>query len=314
MDDLTQVRELEAGMPPLTDEARSAARVRLRSAIFQESRLDRSAALPRRLVFRMAAATTVAAAIGTAVVATMYGEDRDAPRMTTLSAEQLLHRAADRSRSDSASLPIPGNDQYLYTKTYITRTPLKGGRTKTWTDESWLSVDGSKPSRRQEYGKIHNDPPLGEHEVAWPPTVYAKLKEWPTDPDELLNWFRHGSKSTPDSDMNAFFDACMLMQGPRVMPPGLQAAAFEALAKIPGVRLDHDQVDALGRQGIGVSYPKASFTFVFDRETYDYLGLRTKGSSPKLVDGEWQQVGWYFEMRSLEKLGVVDRIGQRPQL
>lgn len=40
-------------------------------------------------------------------------------------------------------------------------------------------MDGSKPSRRQEYGKIHNGPPLGEHEVMWPPTEYAELAKWP---------------------------------------------------------------------------------------------------------------------------------------
>ncbi|MET4670623.1 CU044_5270 family protein [Streptomyces sp. PvR018] len=313
MDDLVRVRQMETGTPPLSHKARSAARLRLRSAIFEETRPQRSAALSRRWVLRVAVAATVAAVAGTIVVATGGGEDRDASRMTMLTAAQVLHRAADRSRSDSAGLPIPRDDQYLYTRTYITREPLEGGKTKTWTDESWLSVDGSKPSKRQEHGKIRNDPPRSKHDWVWPPTTYADLEKLPTDPDKLLDLFRHGSKSTPENDRSAFFEACMLMKGPRVMPPGLQAAAFEALAKIPGVRLNHTQVDALGRHGIGISHPAASFTFVFDRETYDYLGLRTKGSGLKRVKGGWEQDGWYFEMRNLEELGVVDRIGQRPQ-
>ncbi|MGW8887371.1 CU044_5270 family protein [Streptomyces sp. NPDC055749] len=313
MDDLTRVRQMETGTPPLTHEARSAARLRLRSAISEENRPPPSPALSRRLVLRVAVAATVAAVAGTALVATGGGEDRDAPRMTTLSAAQVLHRAADRSRSDSAGLPIPRDDQYLYTRTYITQKPLEGGKTKTWTDESWLSVDGSKPSKRQEHGKIHNDPPQGKHSVAWPPTVYADLKKLPTDPDELLDLLTHGSKSTPENDTLGFFEVSLLMQGPRVMPPGLQAAAFEALAKVPDVRLDHDQVDVLGRQGIAVSHPQGSFTFVFDRETYDYLGLRTKGSGLKRVKGGWEPDGSYFETRNLEELGVVDRIGQRPR-
>lgn len=112
--------------------------------------------------------------------------------------------------------------------------------------------------------------------------------------------------------MMTFTQICMLMTGQRIMPPGLRAAAFEALAKIPRVRLDHDEVDVLGRHGIGVSYPEVAFTFVFDSRTYDCLGLRTKGSGAQRVHGRWRQVGWYYETRSLEKVGVVDGIGLRP--
>ncbi|MEU2840099.1 CU044_5270 family protein [Streptomyces sp. NPDC007076] len=328
MDDLTSVKELEADTPPLTAEARAAARTRLMTAIGRESRRGVALALPRRTVFRVAVAATVAAAVaGTVLVVSADGGDLRSSRMTTLSAAQVLHKAADRTRSTGAGLPIPRNDQYFYTKTYITRTPVKGGKTRTWTDESWLSVDGSRPSRRQEHGKIHNDPPLGEHELQWPPNEYAKLQKWPTDPDELLGWLGHGRVEVvepsgakggkaggpaPDPDRMVFMEACLLMQGPRVMPPGLQAAAFEALAKLPRIKVDEDEVDALGRHGVGVSYPHLTFTFVFDRETYDYLGIRLKGSNAKRVDGEWRQVDRYFEMRSSQEVGVVDRIGQRP--
>jgi hypothetical protein len=148
--------------------------------------------------------------------------------------------------------------------------------------------------------------------VRWPPTVYAELKKLSTDPDKLLETLRHGQKSTPQTDRDAFFDACLLMQGPRVMPPGLQAAAFGALAGIPRVRVDRDEVDILGRRGIGVSYPGIDFTFLFDRDTYVYLGMRLKGSTVKLVHGHWQETNPYFETRGLQQIAVVDRIGQRP--
>jgi len=310
VDELTAVRELEADVPPVTDAARSAARVRLQRAIVQEGRPP---ALSRRLMLRVAVAGTAAAAVaGGVVVATRREGDANSPRMTALSAAQLLHEAAGRSRAASAGMPIPRNDQYLYTKTYITRTYDKTGRTRTWTDESWMSVDGSKPSWREEFGKVHHDPPLGKHEVRWPPTEYAKLVKWPTDPDTLLKWFMMRGKGSPEANGMAFMEACMLMMGPRVMPPGLEAATFEAVAKIPGIRLDHHEVDALGRHGIGVSYPRITFSFVFDPKTYAYLGLRLTGSSPKKVDGEWRQGNWYHEMRGLEQSGVVDRIGQRP--
>ncbi|MFJ4784089.1 CU044_5270 family protein [Streptomyces sp. NPDC088794] len=307
MDDLTAVRELHADVPALTDEARSAARVRLQRAIVQESR---PGALSRRLMLRVGVAGTAAAAVaGGVVVATRRDGDGDAPRMTTLSAAQLLRKAADRSRADGTRMPIPRNDQYVYTKTYITRTYVKSGRNRTWTDESWTSVDGSKPSRREQYGKIYNDPPLGEHEVMWPPTVYAKLAKWPTDPDTLLKWLRAPSQG---QDSLAFMNACQFFVVPRVMPPGLEAATFEAVAKIPGIRIDRQAVDALGRRGVAVSYPKIYFAFIFDPETYAYLGLSMKGSSGDWKDGDFEASNGYREMRGLEEMGVVDRIGQHP--
>lgn len=315
MDELTRVREWGADSDGPSDPARAAARTRLRAAMDEESRslVSRSRELSRRLVFRATLAGMTAAAVGVAVVVARGDEDEGegTPRLSTVSATEVLRRAARRSRTQGGDLPPPRNDQYFYTKTYISRTPVKGGRTRTWTDESWMSVDGSRPSLREEYGKIHNDPPLGEHEVRWPPTVYSKLQKMPTDPDKLLDALRMGQKGSPKSDMHAFFEGCMLMMGPRVMPPGLQAAAFEALSKLPRIRLDYDGVDVAGRSAVGVSYPEVDWTFLFDRRTYDYLGLRTKGSVPKKVGkDEWVQTGWYWETRTLQNIQVVDRIGQ----
>lgn len=98
--------------------------------------------------------------------------------------------------------------------------------------------------------------------------------------------------------MMTFTQICMLMTGQRIMPPGLRAAAFEALAKIPRVRLDHDEVDVLGRHGIGVSYPEVAFTFVFDSRTYDCLGLRTKGSGAQR--GSWPVASGRLVLRDEE--------------
>ncbi|WP_052745175.1 CU044_5270 family protein [Streptomyces sp. WM6386] len=313
MDDLTAVREFEADVAPLTDDARSAARVRLRRAIIQEGR---PGALSRRLMLRAAVVGTATAAVAGGVVVAGRREDgggTDASRMAPLSAAELLHKAAVRSRADSAGTPIPRDDQYVYTKTYITRTFVKGGKRRTWTDQSWMSVDGSKPSRRQEYGKVHHDPPLGKHDVMWPPTEYAKLAKWPTDPDELLERLRMGAQDGQDRrDRTAFVNAVQFFVVPRIMPPGLEAATFEAVARIPGIRIDREAVDGLGRKGVAVSYPKFDFAFIFDATDYTYLGLRLKGSTADVVDGKFRHRDWYHEMRAREALGVVDRIGQRP--
>ncbi|MFE7172993.1 CU044_5270 family protein [Streptomyces sp. NPDC057616] len=307
MDDLTAVRELADDVPELTEGARAAARVRLQRAVVRETR---PRPLSRRLMLRAAVAGTAAAAVaGGAVLATRHQQGSHAPRLTTLSAAQLLRRAADRSRSDGTRAPIPRNDQYVYTRTYVTRTYVNGGRTRTWTDESWLSVDGSRPSRRVEHGKVHNDPPLGEHEVRVPPTEYAELAKWPTDPGKLLRWLRMG---TAKHAREAFMNACQFFVVPRVMPPGLEAAIFEAVAEIPRIRIDHEAVDALGRHGVAVSYPDFDFAFVFDTRTYAYLGMRVKGSTVTYDGRKATHHGWYHEMSGLQELDVVDRIGQRP--
>jgi len=308
VDDLTAVRELAADVPPPTDEARSAARVRLRRAVVQEGRPG--ALLSRRLMFRVAVAGTAAAAVAGGVLYATRGErDADGPRMATLSAAELLHRAADRTRADGAGLPIPRNDQYFYTRTHTVRTYTKGGRTRIWTDESWLSVDGSKPSRREEYGRTYHDPPLADDEVQWPPTEYAKLEKWPTDPEELERWLQKGGGKIGEG---VFWNACLLMRGPRVMPPGLQAATFEVLAGVRGIRIDREVADELGRRAVSVTYPDADFAFLFDLRTYAYLGLRVRGSSADWDGDDYRRYGWYRETQTQERAAVVDRVGQRP--
>ncbi|MGW1952256.1 CU044_5270 family protein [Streptomyces sp. NPDC001920] len=315
MDELTLVRDWGADQAGPSGRARAAARARLETAMAEEARAVaprragfRGGTPSRRLVLRTALVGATATAVGVTVVVADRGEEKNTPRLSTVSATEVLRRAADRSRAAS-DLPVPRDDQYFYTRTRTTRTPVNGGRTRTWTDEAWISVDGSRPARREEYGKVHDDPPLGEHEVLWPPTTYAALSRMPTDPDKLLSALRLHQKPAPKSDRMAFSQGCLLMKGQRVMPPGLQAAAFEALSKLPRIRLDDRAV--AGRNAVGVSYPGMDFTFLFDRETYDYLGLRVKGSVPKKVNGEWVQTGRYYETRRLQDIRVVDRIGQR---
>ncbi|WP_392964378.1 CU044_5270 family protein [Streptomyces sp. LN245] len=309
MDDLSLVRDLAADQAAPTDRARAVAFARLRTAIGEETgdgsgALARQRPLSRRLVFRAAIAATGTAAVGLAT--TLLAVRAGGPQLTALNAAQVLRRAADRSRADDNGMPIPRDDQYMYSKEITHRTYDRRGRKMRLVDECWLSVDGSKTTRYIYNGRIQDDPPLGKHEVQSIPLQYAKLKKWPTDPDELLKAFRRGGDPAkdPQLDMGAYFEACMLLRGPRVLPPGLRAAAFEALSKMPAIRIDHDRVNALGRHGIGVSYPKTAMGFVFDSKTYAYLGIFERGHSDKN--------GGFSQVRGVVVQGVVDRIGQQP--
>ncbi|MEU1486385.1 CU044_5270 family protein [Streptomyces sp. NPDC005752] len=309
MDDLTVLRELYADVPAPGDEARTAARARLARAVAEETCRTRRA-VPRRLVLRAGFAATAAAAVLTTVV--VATDDGPGPRMTTLSAAQVLHRAADRTRADGTGMPAPRDDQYFYTEEIATRTPLDGGRPTTRTDRVWLSVDGSRPSRYVYGERVHEQPPLTEHEVRWPPTGYAELRKLPTDPDRLLDALGHAEDGK--DRRSAYMDLCLLLRGPGAMPAGLQAAAFEALAKLPGIVLDDDEVDALGRHGIGVSYPGMTFGPVFERGSWAYLGMRLDGvEGAHTVGRELKGGKKYVEVRGRVKSGVVDEIGQRPR-
>ncbi|WP_328670733.1 CU044_5270 family protein [Streptomyces sp. NBC_00328] len=308
MDDLSLVRDLAAEQAAPTDRARAVAFARLQTAIGEETgdgsgALARQRPLSRRLVFRAAvAATGTAAVAGTTLLAVRAG----GPQLTALNAAQVLRRAADRSRADDNGMPIPRDDQYMYSKEITHRTYDRRGRKMRLVDEYWLSVDGSKTSRSIYNGRIQDEPPLTKHQMQSIPLQYAKLKKWPTDPDELLKWFRGGGDPAkdPQVDLGAYFEACMFLRGPRVLPPGLRAAAFEALSKMTAIRIDHDRVNALGRHGIGVSYPGAAIGFVFDSKTYAYLGIFERGHSDKN--------GGFSQVRGVVVQGVVDRIGQQP--
>lgn len=315
MNDLDALREFGAGGPALTEDARAAGRARLADAMAKEGArtgVRRAARPSRRLVLRAAFATTATAAVaGTALVA---GEGRGgagtgAPRMTTLSAAQVLHGAAERARADGAGLSAPRDDQYFYTEEIVTQTFRKGGRRTTRTNRIWLSVDGSRPSRYVYGERVVEEPPLTDHQVRWPPTEYAELKKLPADPDRLLAALGRGR-----GDESVYMDLCLLLRGQGVMPTGLQAAAFEALAKLPGIVLDEDEVDALGRHGIGVSRPGMTFGPVFERSGYAYLGMRLDGvAGGRTVGGEVKGGEKYVEFRARVKSGVVDEIGQRPR-
>ncbi|MFE2537185.1 CU044_5270 family protein [Streptomyces sp. NPDC059371] len=308
MDDLSLVRDLGAEQAAPTDRARAVAFARLRTAIGEETgdgsgALARQSPLSRRLVFRAAIAATGTAAVTGSTLLAVRGKNGGG---TQLTAAQVLHNAADRSRSDGTDLPIPRDDQYMYSREITHRTYDRGGRKMRLVDECWLSVDGSKPTRYIYNGRIQDDPPLTKHQAQSIPLQYAKLKKWPTDPDELLKSFRGGGDPAkdPQVDLGAYFQACMFLRGPRVLPPGLRAAAFEALSKMTAIRIDHDRVNALGRHGIGVSYPRAAMGFVFDSKTYAYLGIFERGHSDKN--------GGFSQVRGVVVQGVVDRIGQRP--
>jgi len=326
IDELRELRGFDPGTSPLDDATRHRARARLLAA------MDRPAARvrPRRPVLRIALTAGLAAAVaagalvavrddgGTRTHRTARPPAISAPAMQNVSARTVLTKAAAYQRSHEQQA-APRDDQYIYSKEIIKETEQGTGTTKTYVDEDWRSVDNSKPSWVMEIGKGWWSPPLKKNEGVWPTQDWTRLSQLPTDPDKLLRAMRDPFDRTPDYSepikaddwwMIDFSLEGLLYRVP-VMPPGLRAAAYEALGKIPGVRATPGVKDARGRVGIGITYSvkgrPSLGTMIFDPETYAFLGFRDTRTS-----GDGKDKKTYIQLSYLDSWAVVDKVKVRP--
>ncbi|MGQ4431068.1 CU044_5270 family protein [Streptomyces sp. SAS_260] len=306
---LEPLREWDADTPPLTDAARARALFRLHQTMHGPAA---PVTVRRRPLLRMAVAGIAAAAITTTVLVA----NESTPHTRAVSATTVLHGAAAEERR--LEKPIaPRDDQFIYTKEIIKETPAKGGRTRTYVDESWNSVDGSKKSYVSELGRKQWVPVFAPGQGTWPPTRWTELEQMPKDPRKLLITLRDmGGKPDYSKPMKAadwpmtqvFVSG--LLRAP-VLPKGLRSAAYEALADVPGIKVLPHQKDAEGRVGIGIQYvgppgtpwAKGGPVLVFDTKTYRYLGMHDRRTAGGTTYEQWSYVA---------ANAVVDRVMQRP--
>ncbi|MEV2216601.1 CU044_5270 family protein [Streptomyces sp. NPDC050997] len=311
MNELKLLREWDEDAPPLADSARARARFRLYQAMQAPAA---SPAVSRRPLLRIAVAAVAAAAVTTGVV--VAENSGTSPRTRTVSATTVLRGAAAEERRLEKSI-APRDDQFIYTKEIIKESPVGGGRSKTYVDESWNSVDGSKRSYVSELEHTQWVPPYQPGQGNWPPRRWSQLKQLPTDPDKLPIALRDG-RGKPDYGRPTKADEWPIVQfllsgllRDPVLPKGLRPAAFEALATVPGVKVLPGQTDAGGRAGIGIQYvgpPNTPWAdgervLVFDAKTYQYLGTRDQRKVGAVTYEQWSYTAAH---------GVVDRVKQRP--
>jgi len=313
--DLTLVRELGEDVPPLGDPARLTARARLLAEVAAaeprmtgpRARTRQPAAWRRPLPRRLAVAGLAAAVIAPVLLLAGGGGGTPGAPVQPAIANPILLRAAETAGAQAAV--IPGDDQYVYANEMLHETRVDGGgEPEVFHDESWRSVDGSRPTRTSERGRSWITPPTDGG--LWPPTRYEDLEQLPTDPARLRDAIGRGDWATPaDRREHEVTSLLMLLRGWRVMPPDLRGAIFGALAELPEVQVDEDVRDARGRSGIGISAPDtrgANYEIIVDRETFAYLGMR--GVRP-LRRSDGVEV---HQLTALVDHGIVDRMGQRP--
>jgi hypothetical protein len=308
MDELTLLRELDADTPPPAPRAMYDARMRLRYELAYERDRRRRSQAPRVLV----TAVAMAAAIAAGAIVLGGGSDAvaPAPKVQLTAAGEWLQAAA-RDAAAEAGVPgaIPRDDQYLYRKEIIEDRPLDGeGAPMRFVDEFWLPVGGEGLWRTSERGRSWDGP------AGWLRVRYEDLRRLPTAPGQLLLYLRSWPEDgrtiqapMTDSEYFTAYLVCLglLRDADLPMPAGLRAAIFDALARIPGVEMTKDEVDARGRRGVGIKGPVLSQTTIIDPRTYEYLGFR----STLVRDEDGERVE---QRSSVVDRAVVDRLGQRP--
>lgn len=325
MNELSELRGLRADVPLPDADRLAAPRARLTAAFRQETRPER-AALPRRRMILVGAATAGALAVTAGIVATL---PEDSTRSSARKGPQVLSAGASADALELAAATVekhdgtePGPKQWVYEKS----TVFVQGRPQS--SEEWTRWDGTG------HANLPGIPPAGdisdfdpdELQVWYGPNQEEKWKEegyddrsqrqfyrflatLPSDPDRMMKRIREehaiGSVKGETRAQRDWREIDVLYRSV-LIPPNVQAGLFRALAKIPGTRVTTGVKDPLGRAAIGVSVTYAERTpsgwqgkqeIFFDPESYAYLGETRDDGEMVSARAAW---------------GVVDKPGARP--
>ncbi|MZE55901.1 hypothetical protein GTY86_32420 [Streptomyces sp. SID5770] len=228
----------------------------------------------------------------------------------------LLDRIATVAASKTA--PAVRDDQYIHitsTIAYSHATDQDPVRRldKPHQRQAWLSADGSRPGLLREKGKelkldaqsagTDTGPSLNS------PT-YRYLQSLPTDPDTLLKKIYDQNKGEGTGpDQKAFATIGNLLRE-QLVPPEVSAALYKAAAKIPGVTVVNDAVDATGRHGIAVARTDDGerSEWIFDKHTLEYLGER----GVMVKDTSWGKKGQITATTAVTSRTVTDKPSTTP--
>ncbi|GAA1794302.1 CU044_5270 family protein [Actinomadura chokoriensis] len=263
-------------------------------------RRSRRPALPGLLAAGLAGAV----AAGVAVAVAVQSPDGGSGRMQTVSAHEVLTKAAADARSRPELSPRPG--QYLHVRSAVAWGPGKVGKGRPAgkeTRDSWVSVDGSKPGLlrapcRTRPAKICSTPiPIEDESAAVPrPGSYqwmvrelpGLMRDWRTQTGPFTPGTAHtpGAVATPPTTGTPFGEWSWYGMGEILegyLPPGLRAQVFEFLSDVPAVKVDEQATDALGHPAVALSLKSegARLALLFDRSTYRYLGSHYVDLAPR---------------------------------
>ncbi|WP_328873076.1 CU044_5270 family protein [Streptomyces sp. NBC_00287] len=279
---------------------------RLMTEIRQEPQSKRSPWLRPALV----AGAVAAVAAVTLTLAAPSGEQTPRPSSEAAALLEDIALAAG-----DAKAPQVRDDQFVYIKSKVAWTSQEGDKPAKLDPirqrEIWLSVDGSQQGMLHDPA-VRSDHELLEKETPGTPsnTNYRHLQTLPTDPDKMYDWLNsvsHGSSSKDEANFVLVGD----LSRESLMPPEQAAALYRAAAKIPGVFVIDDAVDAAGRHGVAVARidDGERHELIFDKETKEFLGER----GVAVEDLPWGfEKGEVTARTAVLERTVVDDRGERP--
>ncbi|MFI5824178.1 CU044_5270 family protein [Streptomyces rishiriensis] len=294
---------------------------------------DEAVATPRKRWVRpalTAAAVATVAAVTFTVLPSSGGADAG-PHVT--SAAALLEDVALAAEHQHRYGRIR-DDQFVYVDTektfYETGPGAKAVSVPLYRKESWVSVDGTRQTlvRDGRSGSELSNPPAPRgQEIYGDFLSYDFLKSLPTEPDAMYDYLLEtpprllkiayidipvlGIRDEYDDHQTVLQLAGRLLQG-SIVPPAQSAALYRAVARIPGVAVIRDSVDARGRHGVGIARTDTKLPvrleWTFDKKTYELLGQR----STLTRDYRGLRKGTVISDTAVQRRAVVDKAGQRP--
>ncbi|MCP3770670.1 MULTISPECIES: CU044_5270 family protein [unclassified Streptomyces] len=325
MNELSELRGLRADAPLPDADRLAAPRARLTAAFRQETRPER-AALTRRRMILVGAATAGALAVTAGIVATL---PEDSTRVSARKGPQMLSADASADALELAATTVekhdgtePGPKQWVYEKStvFVQGKPQSSEEWTRWDGTGHASLPGIPPA-----GDISDFDP-DELQVWYGPNqeerwkkegyedrsqrqFYRFLATLPSDSDRMMKRIREehaiGSIKGETRAQRDWREIDVLYRSV-LIPPNVQAGLFRALAKIPGTRVTTGVKDPLGRAAIGVSVTyverapsgwQGKQEIFFDPESYAYLGETRDDGEMVSARAAW---------------GVVNKPGARP--
>jgi hypothetical protein len=321
-----RIEELLRGDVPVEDPiARERARIRLRSLMATE---EVRPAVRRRSRLPALAAASLAAAVVLLALQLLLPIGPAGPELSA--AAEIRHLG--KMSSEQPSLDVGASD-YLYRRDEEVRpegsAEIGGGGFTLRTQvvvESWIAPDGSGRTRT-EYQSVDFVSP--EDRQAWraagspelptiggPPTVvdhrtgslvFYAVDELPTEPAALEEALSEGRviEDAPGNANRLSTIGTLLAQGNA--SPDLRQALFEVAARIPGVMVDHQATDPIGRAAISVSVTDPSGETLLFVDAIDASLLGSLRSHPATDEGPGST-----EWHAYRAWGVASSIEERP--
>jgi hypothetical protein len=319
--------ELTRLLPPPGDPDLSVYRHRLLQDAFMEQIAEPSAAGSRRRL-SLLAAPVAAVALAAAIVAVMVLDRPRTGEATVVSspivavaagnaagAAPLLERMAQvAGRTPRVAL---GQDDYVYIKSKVAwlvfANDVGSGSQEAGVDAQVLDEVHSRevwlPASSGSEGLARDgDETFG---LSGGP-ANSRYADLPTDPVVLLKQIYADTRGQGSSPDGAAFNFLGEALSESLVPPQVAAALYRAAAKIPGVVLVADSVDAAGRHGVAVARTDEfgeRREWIFNPTTFEYLGER----SYLVRDTATGKAGMLTATTAVLERGVVHQKGELPK-